>query len=338
VRLRSGSLAHRVISQHIGQLKLRRRKQRPSAAAVSQQQQAAALMEEERAAAASTALAMAGGDGVGKGRSLAAIFKVHDDCRQDTMTVQIIQLLKDCFHRIGLRLKLFPYSVIPNRTGPEKSIGGMIQVVPGCKSRDGIGKAGAKDLLQYFRNQFGSEDSQTFATARRNFASSLAGYSVVCYLLWVKDRHNGNVLIDAEGHLVHIDFGFLLGISPGGNLGFETAAFKLSREMVDVLGGPASEAYKLFEQMSIRAFLAARQVMEPVCALISSMADSGLPCFMHRTDNLDKLRARFAPQLTETQAAKFWRDKIADAQAKLTTVYYDGIQKLQNDINSAEWR
>lgn len=44
----------------------------------------------------------------------------------------------------------------------------------------------------------------------------------------------GNILLDADGHVVHIDFGFLLGASPGGNLGFERAPWKLTAEFVEV--------------------------------------------------------------------------------------------------------
>lgn len=84
-------------------------------------------------------------------------------------------------------------------------------------------------------------------------------YAVASYLLQAKDRHNGNILIDREGHLVHIDFGFILEISPGGNMRFESAAFKLSHEMtliVDPGGKRASKHFREFEDLVVRGFLA----------------------------------------------------------------------------------
>jgi phosphatidylinositol 4-kinase len=95
------------------------------------------------------------------------------------------------------------------------NIGAILEVVPCVKSRDQIGKAGCKTLLQYFHNQFGESESFEFKAAQWAFARSLAGYAVVCYILRIKDRHNGNILIDQHGHVIHIDYGFILGISPG---------------------------------------------------------------------------------------------------------------------------
>jgi len=39
--------------------------------------------------------------------------------------------------------------------------------------------------------------------------------------------------MDEEGHIIHIDFGFMLSNSPGG-VNFESAPFKLTRELLEV--------------------------------------------------------------------------------------------------------
>lgn len=89
---------------------------------------------------------------------------------------------------------------------------GVIDVVPNSTSRDEMGRAKINDLLAFFMAKFGSEDTVAFQKARLNFIQSMAAYSVACYILQIKDRHNGNIMIDGQGHIVHVDFGFLFDI------------------------------------------------------------------------------------------------------------------------------
>lgn len=60
----------------------------------------------------------------------------------------------------------------------------------------------------------------------------------------------GNILIDDEGHIIHIDFGFMLSNSPGG-VNFEAAPFKLTRELLEVMDsnseGRASELFDYYK-------------------------------------------------------------------------------------------
>ena len=129
-------------------------------------------------------------------------------------------------------------------------------------------RSGFPSLRAYFEAAYGGADSPTFAAAQRNFACSLAAYSMVCYILAIKDRHNGNILLDRHGHLVHIDFGFVLGRAPGGVASLEASVpFKLTREMVDVLGGPRAP---LFTETFVELCTAAlRSVREHADTLLS---------------------------------------------------------------------
>ncbi len=42
--------------------------------------------------------------------------------------------------------------------------------------------------------------------AQFKFVRSMAAYSIICYILKVKDRHDGNILLQRDGSVVHIDW------------------------------------------------------------------------------------------------------------------------------------
>ncbi|KAF7980170.1 hypothetical protein HWV62_39641 [Athelia sp. TMB] len=259
-----------------------------------------------------------------------AIFKVGDDCRQDVLALQIIAMFKNIFTSIGLTLYLYPYRVTATAPGC-----GVIDVVPNATSRDEMGRAKVNDLLDFFVAKYGGQDTIPFQKARLNFIQSMAAYSVACYILQIKDRHNGNIMIDGEGHIVHIDFGFLFDIDeyflslPG--VKFEPNSFKLNHEMVTLMGGRPSQGYDLFQHLTVKAFLAIRPYADQLVSTVELMLGTGLPSFKGEP-TIKRLRDRFALGLNERQAAEFMMGIVKNAHENVRSTAYDEFQRLQNGI------
>lgn len=254
-----------------------------------------------------------------------AIFKVGDDCRQDVLALQMIAAFRGIFNNVGLDVYVYPYRVTATAPGC-----GVIDVLPNSISRDMLGREAVNGLYDYFVTKYGNEDSLRFQEARNNFVKSMAAYSIISFLLQFKDRHNGNIMLDDAGHILHIDFGFCFDIAPGG-VKFERAPFKLTTEMVAVMGGSTDhQAYKWFEELCVKAFLASRQYAEKLSQLVLLMMDSGLPCFKPQT--IQHFRERFVLEKSEREAAEFVKHLIKRSHDSRSTGVYDQFQLLTNGI------
>lgn len=112
---------------------------------------------------------------------------------------------------------------------------------------------------------------------------------------------------------------------------FEPNSFKLTHEMVDVMGGVHSAGFRAFKELTVKAFLACRPFVEEVCATVRLMMATGLPSFTGDV-TIDRLRDRFKPEMTESEAAQYMRGVIANAQFSQRSILYDRFQEATNGI------
>ncbi|KAI9260780.1 hypothetical protein BY458DRAFT_439897 [Sporodiniella umbellata] len=252
-----------------------------------------------------------------------AIFKVGDDCRQDVLALQLIAVFKNIFTSVGLDLYVFPYRVVATAPGR-----GVIDVIPRSISRDQLGREKVNSMYDYFVAKYGGPNTVAFQRARMNFVQSAAAYSLISYVLQFKDRHNGNIMLDDDGHLIHIDFGFIFDIAPGG-ITFESSPFKLTTEMVQLMGGSSEQqSFKHFSELVIKGYLACRPYAEQIIHLVMLMLESSLPCFKGET--IKRLRYRFQTDKSDRAAADFMVQRIKDSFENQRTVLYDYFQKVTN--------
>jgi phosphatidylinositol 4-kinase len=267
-------------------------------------------------------------------RIVRLIVKSGDDLRQEQLAMQLISLCKQIFEAAQLDLYVRPYEILA--TGPNC---GVLECVPDAMSIDSLKKSlppAHSSLREFFVMQFGAENSKgkrysAYKAARKCFMRSLAAYSLICYILQIKDRHNGNILLDRKGHIIHIDFGFLLSNSPGGNIGFESAPFKLTDEFVEVLGGPRSAPFVKFRGLCVRGYAALRRQTEKIVLLVEMLrtgTGASMPCFIGGEQAVIEIRQRLTPRsgMTDTDNRDYINQLIDESLGNWRTRWYDRYQ------------
>ncbi|EIW85170.1 kinase-like protein [Coniophora puteana RWD-64-598 SS2] len=270
---------------------------------------------------------------------VSVIVKTGADLRQEQLAVQLIQEFDNIWREENCQcwVRYFRILITGASSGLVETITDAVSIHSIKKAeyarRLAEGRFGYVTLLDHFKTAYGDANSAKFVRAQRNFAKSMAGYSVITYLLQIKDRHNGNILLDREGHVVHIDFGFMLSNSPG-NIGFEAAPFKLPPEYVEVLGGIDGEPFAEFKRLFREGFEAARKHCDRIITLVELMQkDSSMPCFAaFGEQTANQLRDRFQPALTHSLVGEHVDRLIDSSLGSNWTRLYDSYQYYSQSI------
>lgn len=267
------------------------------------------------------------------------IVKSSTDMRQELFAFQLVQEYQKIFKYANLPIFLRPCKILVASNG-----GGLIETVPNAISVHSIKKSilmslgrtefSPEDLSLkgYFIRKFGTPDSEAYGRAVDNFIKSLAGYSLLTYTLQVRDRHNGNILLDRDGNLIHIDFGFMLSNSPG-YVGFESAPFKLTADYLDLLEGIGSEKWNRFKGLLTQGLLALRKHSDQLLSLLEVLLpNSTLPCFYAGEPALLNFKERLHLSLTNQQIDLLIDRLMTTSALNVFTRLYDNYQYYTNGI------
>jgi hypothetical protein len=277
--------------------------------------------------------------GLREARLMPFIVKAGDDLRQEQLAIQLMSQFDWIFKEESVDVYLRPFTVMSI-----SSDAGFVEVVPDAVSVHSLKKRTPNfvSLLDFFERAYGKVASRTFREAQRKFIRSMAGYSLVSYFLQIKDRHNGNIMLDAEGHVVHIDFGFMLTNSPGA-IKFENVPFKLTEEYLQVICARKSvqdasetsktEGYRYFQELFVLGLLAARKHYDKLTTLVEIMMEgTSMPCMSGGQSVVESLRHRFSLGVSEEQCIANALALIEESRLSWRSASYDRYQTLTNAI------
>ncbi|KAJ6229436.1 phosphatidylinositol 3-kinase catalytic subunit type 3 [Anaeramoeba flamelloides] len=252
------------------------------------------------------------------------LFKVGDDMRQDQLIIQMINLMDQILKKENLDLELTPYKVL----ALSREVG-MIEMVIDSTPISKILKNGT--IQEFFRQHNPSTSTNDRDKIKKSviqsYVKSCAGYSVITYILGIGDRHLDNLLLLKDGHLFHIDFGFILGNDPK----LYPPPFKLSKEIVEGMGGMDSNEYHDFKSYCCEAFNILRKSANLILCLFSLMLDANLPDLNKEKEKaLIKIQEKYKLELSDEQAIDYFQELINTSVNALFPKIVDKIHGISN--------
>nr|XP_039263530.1 phosphatidylinositol 3-kinase catalytic subunit type 3-like isoform X1 [Styela clava] len=248
------------------------------------------------------------------------LFKHGDDLRQDQLILQIITLMDSLLQKENLDLKLTPYKVLATSTKH-----GFVHCIESKSVAEVLATEGS--IQNYFRKLSPSE-SRPYGIEQDvmdNYVKSCAGYCVITYLLGVGDRHLDNLLLTKSGSLFHVDFGYILGRDPKPL----PPPMKLSKEMVEGMGGLNSEHYQEFRKYCYTTFLHLRRHANLILNLFSLMTDASVPDIALEPDKtVKKVQDKFCLDLTDEEAVRHMQGLIDESVNALFAAVVEQIHKV----------
>uniref|UniRef100_A0A672RVN9 Phosphatidylinositol 3-kinase catalytic subunit type 3 n=1 Tax=Sinocyclocheilus grahami TaxID=75366 RepID=A0A672RVN9_SINGR len=239
------------------------------------------------------------------GEQYPVIFKHGDDLRQDQLILQIISLMDKLLRKENLDLKLTPYKVLATST-----------------------KHGHQSIHILFFRKHAPNDKGPYGISSEvmdTYVKSCAGYCVITYILGVGDRHLDNLLLTKTGKLFHIDFGYILGRDPKPL----PPPMKLSKEMVEGMGGMQSEQYQEFRKQCYTAFLHLRRYSNLILNLFSLMVDANIPDIALEPDKtVKKVQDKFRLDLSDEEAVHYMQSLIDESVGALFAAVVEQIHKF----------
>ncbi|ELQ74627.1 Phosphatidylinositol 4-kinase, involved in intracellular trafficking and secretion, partial [Trachipleistophora hominis] len=249
------------------------------------------------------------------------IIKTGNELGPEMIALELLREMKQIIDEEGIRIWLRPYQIYTVFHNA-----GFVEVISSASSIHEIKKmndslVGGKSFLRKFYYE-------TYGTgvdkAINNFLESLVGYSLVTYFLALKDRHNGNILIDNEGHVVHVDFGFVLGLHPGFYC-VETAPFKMSSEYIHLLGNRMDEFKKLF----VEGFMAIRKHSKRLLQILEICMNNPKYKFID-VGAVECFKSRMKNELNTRELEEYVVGLIDWSLKSMTTGLYDSYQYFSN--------